>query len=179
MEGVQARCRYVGNGAALVSLTNRTPYTLRDCAFGNSGATVSAGALAPGASVEKKIHWETGANGRTLALTGGPQPGEVYTDDPEDARNRIRYGLVSAFGQNGHAGLVERGFEAQVERDERLAPVIGYEQRFERLACRLPRRVALQRQVDGCNAGSESSRCGHFLSSPRARPAVIPPNTTG
>jgi hypothetical protein len=98
---IQAQTQYLSGDWVRVIVTNKTRYTLKDCALIGAGNSASLGDLAPGATAQETMHWNHAREGVGLALPSStaPDPNLVTgaAADPQAmARAMIREGMTQA-----------------------------------------------------------------------------------
>ena len=104
---IEARAQMLDEKRAQVTVTNKTRYTLHDCALINTGAEpAQIGDLAPGASMQKTLRWMAKDNTTSLHIpfTSSPpvndMPGENQKPDtPDLVHSRVRYAMTQALAQ--------------------------------------------------------------------------------
>lgn len=112
---VEAKVEMAAGGQVQVTVTNKTRYTIKDCALVNADRGVPIGDLAPGQSGHGMVSWAYGANSDVLrlptaaSLAGSglpynPQDGE----SPESITSKMRYAVTQVLGQS--AGQNEYGY---------------------------------------------------------------------
>ena len=147
-----------------------------------SGATACGGGGAPAARPRRQPVAIAGIGGRRQLherLRPGAVPGAVLAQREEDLAQQVVAPGARLDRDVAEEEFVEHRLDAQVERRERLAPVVGHEQPLDQLAQRLPRRVALarvacprRRNPGAAGAAAPSGRRGAGPGASRRPPAA-------
>src|SRR6266496_3313856 len=104
---------------------------------------------------------------REQSARPGPVPPTILEEGSEDLRVEVSVRFIGTLRERTEEQIVYDWFDAHVESNERLAPIICDEQRLDATSQRLPRRIGLpQRTSRRDHFGSHPGDLGQTVSDP-------------
>lgn len=108
---IEAVTHMLDHDHAQITVTNKTRYTIKDCAFINGEQTVPLGDLAPGETRQGTLKWAYNSNANTVHPPYAPgisNSGLPYdpraADTPENVCAKIRYAMSAVMSSNENDG---------------------------------------------------------------------------